>query len=371
MRKILHLINGEHYAGAERVQDLLGQYLPQFGYESTFACLKSGMFETRRHGRDYEIIDLSMSSRVDLRSVFVLRELLRAGRFDLLHTHASRSGIIGAMALTSIRLPMVHHVHSPTHECTDNRLRNNLVSMAENLALKRADRFIAVSRSIEQYVLRQRMPSGSIRLVHNGVPACEQLPDRAAPGDVWALGMVALFRPRKGVEVLLRAIRLLLDRQRRVRLLAIGPFETPEYEQRIRALTTELGLDRAVQWLGFSDNVNDELQRTDVFVLPSLHGEGLPMVILEAMAAGTPVVASAIEGIPEVLEDANSGLLIPPGDPRALADALASLIDNDGDWLRIRRNAHRRQKEHFSAQSMAAGVARVYDELLADADEAA
>ena len=102
----------------------------------------------------------------------------------------------------------------------------------------------------------------------------------------------------------------------------------------------------------------------DVFVLPSLFGEGLPMVVLEAMSAGVPVVGTRIEGVPEAVRDGVDGLLAAPGDPGDLARTIARVIRREADWSELRRSAHERQAGQFSDRSMAAGVAKVYSDVL-------
>ncbi|KAF7962372.1 hypothetical protein AWV80_22645 [Cupriavidus sp. UYMU48A] len=106
------------------------------------------------------------------------------------------------------------------------------------------------------------------------------------------IGTVALFRQRKGLEVLLQALALLREKGQSVRLLAVGAFETTQYEKHIREVTAKLNLDDAITWAGFTLDVATEFKKMDVFVLPSLFGEGLPMVVIEAMALGLPVVAT-------------------------------------------------------------------------------
>jgi glycosyltransferase involved in cell wall biosynthesis len=178
------------------------------------------------------------------------------------------------------------------------------------------------------------------------------------------IGCVALFRPRKGIEVLIEALAKLRQAGRPVRLRAVGPFETTEYETAIKALAVQLDVNLAIDWIGFTQNVNAEFARMDVFTLPSLFGEGMPMVILEAMASGVPVVASDVEGISEVLDHGHTGLVVPAGEVESLISALADLMDGKYDWSSMRENAYQSQVEHFSDRSMAEGVARVYDEVL-------
>ena len=122
-----------------------------------------------------------------------------------------------------------------------------------------------------------------------------------------------------------------------------------------------------MQWTGFTQDVDAELARMDLFVLPSLFGEGMPMVLLEAMAAGLPVVATAVEGIPEAIRHGRDGLICQPADPHGLAAAIERIISGEVDYRELAQSALRRHAEKFSEASMAAGVAEVYRRVLGNA----
>jgi glycosyltransferase involved in cell wall biosynthesis len=265
-------------------------------------------------------------------------------------------------------LPVVHHLHSPTTCDTTHRLRNWLNAATERASLIGVDAVIAVSKSLADYAGRIGINPDKVSVVPNGVPRRAALPPRrpppGTPGGAWTLGTVALFRPRKGLEVLLSALAVLRVAKVPVKLHAVGSFETARYEADIKALAAELGVDDCVEWRGFSANVNAELDELDLFVLPSLFGEGMPMVVLEAMAAGLPVVGTSVEGVPEVVRDGLEGLIVPPGDAYALAAAIEQFVTGEVDWSELRENAHRRQGERFSEETMAAGVADVYRRVL-------
>ena len=147
-------------------------------------------------------------------------------------------------------------------------------------------------------------------------------------------------------------------------LRAVGTFESPKYEAEIAALVRKLHLNRHVAWTGFTRNVAAELRKMDLFVLPSLFGEGLPMVVLEAMAAGTPILATRVTGTPEAIRHGLDGVLAEPGNPESLAGAIAEIVEGRYDWSALRNSAFKRQAQLFSDASMAAGVAAVYRELL-------
>jgi glycosyltransferase involved in cell wall biosynthesis len=146
----------------------------------------------------------------------------------------------------------------------------------------------------------------------------------------------------------------------------VGPFESPQYEAEIAAQVRRLRLSDHVTWTGFTRDVGEELRKMDLLVLPSLFGEGLPMVVLEAMAAGVPVVATHVAGIPEAIRHGRDGVLVTPGDPDDLARAIADVVGGHYDWSGLRQSALTRHARHFSDRAMAAGVAAVYRELLED-----
>ena len=149
-----------------------------------------------------------------------------------------------------------------------------------------------------------------------------------------------------------------------MRLRAVGRFETPEYEQQIKQQVQELGITDAIDWRGFRRDVPAELATMDLFVLPSLFGEGLPFVILEAMASGVPVISTSVEGIPEAVRDGQDGLIVPPSNPEALAGAIRRIVEGQVDWQSLRHSAHQRQGCNYTDRTMAEGVAAAYESVL-------
>ena len=309
-------------------------------------------------------IELGMKSRLDLRPVLRLARLIKREQYVLVHTHTPRAALIGSLAARLTGVPMVHHLHSPTANDSTRVGQNRWNAWIERQSLSNVAAVIAVSRSLAMYAARERIGSDRVIVVPNGVPMRGPLADRLPPVRTWTLGTVALFRPRKGLEVLLEALAALRARGLDVTFCAVGDFETPEYRQQIDAQVKRLGIGDQITWVGFTRDVPAELARMDAFVLPSLFGEGLPMVILEAMAAGVPVIGTAVEGVPEAIRDGLDGLIARPNDPVDLARSIARYVRGEVDWSRIRRDAHARQAERFSDRSMARGVAEVYREVL-------
>jgi len=362
--RVLHVINGEHFSGAERVQDLLALNLPAFGYEVGFACLKSGRFAELRQSQAAPIVNLRMKSRYDLRTPARLARLIRDEGYSIIHTHTPRAALVGRLAATLAGVPLVHHVHSPTAADSTRTVQNLLNTWTERFSLIGVSGVVAVSRSLADYAEKQGISPSKISVVQNGVPVCGPLAERRPPQATWTLGTVALFRQRKGLEVLLDALARLRSQGIDARLRAVGAFETIEYERKIKQQVEQLQIAPYVDWVGFTDDVPAELAKMDLFVLPSLFGEGLPMVILEAMAGGVPVVATHVEGVPEAIRNEIDGLIARPNDANDLAHTISRVIQGNADWSQLRTSAHQHHAECFSDRSMAQGVARVYGRVL-------
>jgi glycosyltransferase involved in cell wall biosynthesis len=361
----LHLVNGEHYSGAERVQDLLARQLPQFGCEVGFACVKPERFPEARETKTAPLVEMPMRWRFDLRIVKQLAKLCRDEGYDLIHAHTPRTALVGRLAARKAGVPFVYHVHSPAGRDSTRRVFNWINGAAEWAAVRGADRLVTVSPSLRDYMIARRIPAERIVCVPNGVPASGYLVERQVPTGTWTLGTVALFRPRKGIEVLLEALAALRSRNLNVRLRAVGGFETNIYKAEVLGLAERLDLAEAIDWIGFTRNVNRELAKMNLFVLPSLFGEGLPMVVLEAMAAGLPVVASHVEGVPAAVAHRETGLLVEPGSVSQLARSIEEVIAGELDYAELGRRARQRHAEQFSDVKMAEGVADVYRQVLA------
>lgn len=362
--RVLHIINGDHYAGAERVQDLLALRLGEHGFDVSFAILKGGAFAAARASKHAMIFETPMRGRFDLSLVRQIADIVRRESFSLVHAHTARSALIGRIAAGMAGVPMVYHVHSPTIRNTTNRMTNIVNTVVERASLVGVPRLITVSNSLAGHMRKFGISQQRLTVVHNGVPGPAALERRAPPSGTWTLGVVALFRPRKGLEVLLDAIGMLRSHDTDVRLRAVGTFETPEYEAEIKARAARLGIVDAIDWTGFTRDVPAELRQMDLFVLPSLFGEGLPMVVLEAMAHGVPIVGTRVEGVPEAVRDGVDGVLARPGDAVDLGDAIRRFLDGRVDWSAMRESAFLRHREGFSDTAMASQVAEVYRQVL-------
>lgn len=360
----MHIINGEHYSGGERVQDILAMTLPKYGYDVGFVCLVPDMFPDAYQAKDSPIYSIPMKHKTDFAPYKEIAKIIQNENYDIIHSHMPRTVTISRLAGMAAKIPMVHHIHSPTLFEGESTVNNILSGILERVSLIGADRIIPCSEGMAKYARQIGIREKKISVVLNGIPAIGPDPSKQEPSDEWVFGMVALFRPRKGLEYLLQAMHSLKIKGYQFKLRAIGGFKSEEYEQEIKKMVADLEIGNLIDWVGFSKNVPDELKKLDCFILPSTKGEGLPIAILEAMSAGIPSITTDIPGSNEVLREGIDGFYCKPEDADSLASAMEKLMNQRENWHSISKSAYERQQECFSEHSMSTAVARIYDEIL-------
>lgn len=368
---VLHIVNGEHFSGAERVQQLLGRQCPGLGYATHFFCLKRGKFPEHSGLNPSTIEVANMLSRWDLRVVERLVSRIRSSSISLLHAHTPRAALVTAMAAKRTGIPWIYHVHSPTARDSTRGLLNRINGWVERYAVRNCENVITVSKSLRREMLSQGVDRQRLQVVPNGVPAIQPIDTAARMNQYgWRLGLVALMRPRKGVEVALNAMAAIKMHGLPVKLDLIGGFESSAYEQSIHRLIRVLQLSDTVQCTGFTTDVPAALQCLDGLLLPSLFGEGMPMVVLEALSAGLPVVATRVEGTPEVIRHGVEGWLAEPRSAQSLANNIVQLVSDREPWRAMSLRAVQRHRSQFTDLTMASGIARVYNKTLSKQPQA-
>jgi glycosyltransferase involved in cell wall biosynthesis len=298
----------------------------------------------------------------DLRYLPGLVGELRRARPSVFHAHLSWP-FAAKYALAAAILARVPAVVMTVQLIPDSRTRRT-TAVQGRLIAARVGRCIAVSQDIAKRLTDSlHWRADKIEVIHNAVqterfgrPADPTLRASLGGGDSAIVLTVARLDSQKGHDVLLRAVAETPS----VRLVLAG--QGPERE-RLETLVSRLGLSARVLFLGRRTDVAELLAASDVFVLPSLF-EGSSLAVLEAMAAMKPVVATAIGGTDELIVDGESGRLVPPADPGALAAALRQVIADRPLRTRLGQNARDRVEQHFSAAGMAKRVAQVYESLL-------
>src|SRR5262245_55447743 len=324
--RVCHFVSGDVWAGAEvQVATLLAALKRFPELELSALLLNAGKLhdELGRLGIPVALCD---ESRLGLaRLLMEVTRCLRKGRPQILHTHGYKEQVLAAAAGRMSNRPRLVQTYHGLQENLPGwaGLKMRIYDRINGAAS--ADALIGVSSEITR-ILQERHPSTEVRCIRNGIdtaraaPTRDRLTMRAQLGiapDCFVVGSVGRLMPIKGLDRLIEAFAQLRQRQPGLKahlvIVGDGPLRN-ELEQCAR----RLGVAAEVRFLGARNDVYDLMACFDVFALSSLH-EGVPMVILEAMAVGIPIVASRVGGIAEILEDGKDALLVPAGDPGALA----------------------------------------------------
>lgn len=367
MRTVLHLLVGEQYSGLERVVDHLVDRAASHGFDAAMVLLHPQADPARIRSTPRVVHRVPMRHRADLGVLKALCRLVGELQPSLVHSHTVRSALIAAPLTRIAGLPWVHHVHSPARFESERRGMNLVNALVERVTLPMADVVFPVSTGLASYVRETYgVRADRIEVVCNGVPdipVANRLPHDDARGGFRVVS-AGLFRPRKGIEHLIDAIAKLAPSNPDIDLLLVGGFVSPAYEAAVRDRAARSGAGERVRFAGHVSDVGPALRAADVFVIPSLYGEGIPMAMLEAMAHGLPVVGSAVAGIREVV-GSEAGRVVPPADSDALAAALQALAGQPALRRRLGEAARSRQRSRYSVASMARGVYDAYERVLA------
>ncbi|MCD6360386.1 MAG: glycosyltransferase family 4 protein [Armatimonadetes bacterium] len=282
----------------------------------------------------------------------------------LVHTNSAKMHLIGGAAARLLHLPVVWHVRDLITEPGARRwvvravryVRPEIVAISE-----------AVAAQFEGLPCR-------VHHIPNGIPLDRFTPGSppeglreqlGLPADALVVGVVARLTPWKGHKTLLRAWARVIERIPQARLLVVGEvaFWQDGYEQQLRALAEELGVAGHVVWLGFRDDVPDLLRLCNLLVLPSVN-EPFGRVIIEAMAVGLPVVATSSGGVPEIVVEGETGLLVPPGEPEPLGEAITEILAAPERARAMGSAGRERALQRFDVRRVAAQVEELYSELL-------
>ncbi|HEY0583876.1 MAG TPA: glycosyltransferase, partial [Chloroflexota bacterium] len=275
---------------------------------------------------------LHAGSRLDPRALNRLVAILREGNFDIVHSHLFRADIYAGLAVARLRerRPLL----VSTRHNDDRFFLNPFVGIVHYVVSARQDLIIAISDHIARFTVARgvRHPARVRRVYHGIEPPLERALEREGQrirrelgidSDAFLVGNVGRLAPQKGQRHLIAAMPLLLERVPGAHAIIAGGGDLEDY---FRDLARELGVADRVHVLGPRRDVPALMHAMDVFAMPSIW-EGFGLVLLEAMAAGRPIVASRVATIPEVVLDGQTGLLVPAGDSLALAEALAQLAD--------------------------------------------
>ena len=383
---VVHIIEALGPGGAER---LLYTNLKHFD-RSRVRSIVFTVYPHATHWREpieqlgVEVVSLNCESPRQLpAAIKKFRAWLRENQPDLIHSHLWAANVVARVAGRLARVPVVSSIHNPDHE-PQAWADGADVSKRKRLAAKTIDRWtarignrrlIAVSDYVKQSAHRHlKFALDDIDLVYNPIdldllsqpPANsrdEILRESGLPADALMLLNVARVSPQKGLIYAVRAMPRILEQFPNAHLVSVGATTDPLWSEELTREAQSTGVAEHVHILGARRDVQDFLAACDLFIFPSLY-EGLGIALIEAMAAGCACVASSAGPIPEIVQHDRDGVLVPPADVEALADAVCRLL-GDADYRKRLGDAARvTARERFEPRQAAEQLTRIYERIV-------
>lgn len=359
--KIVHLEAGKHlYGGAYQVLLLL-EGLVQRGVECLLVVPTGSEIEAEAVRRELPVRALPMAGDADLAFPFRFRRLLREETPDLVHLHSRRGAdTLGALTTKILRLPTV----------LSRRVDNPEAGWSLGAKYRLFDAVITISEAIRDVLISQGVPQEKVHCVRSALGPtpflgpCDGAVFRQTfdlPEECRPIGMAAQFIPRKGHRTLLDAAPAILEAHPTASFLLFG---RGPLQEEIRGEVRRRGLADAFRLPGFREDLGALLPCLDLLVHPA-EKEGLGIILLQASAAGVPSVATTVGGIPEAIAHGENGILVPPGDPPALAQGANRILADRALARRMGEAGQERVAELFSVDRMVEGNLAVYRSVLA------
>ncbi len=365
--RTLQLISSAGIYGAENMLVNLARALKQQGCRSVV-----GVFHNT-HNSNVEVAEKAISmglpvavfpcrGRADLGAVGLIEDYIQSHDIQLVHSHGYKADVYGYAAAKRARVPIV----ATCHNWPDKTAPLRFYAFLDHLVLKSFPRVVAVSEGVRQSLKRFGIPNGRVDIISNGIDfdtlanARPTFAEEIEKKDRLVVGIVGRLVPAKGLDYLLRAAREILQVFPKALFVFVG--DGPSREK-LQELTRELGIDADVIFAGKRKDMPGVYASLDLLALPSLT-EGMPMTLLEAMAAAKPVVATRVGAVPQIVIPERTGLLVKPGDTQALRDALARMLSDRSLRESCGRQGQAIVRQNFSAEAMACNYLSLYKTLL-------
>jgi len=365
--KVLHLVEDLKIGGLERVIADIAQGLDKKKFEVGVWCVaRSGEVATELEEKGIEVKILGIFSCYNPCRIVRIAWLLKKSKADIVHTHGYFASVIGRTAAKIAGVPiLIHHMHSTYWE-----YRKRHIFFERFLGLL-TQKVVCCSKAVENFVTGHLKvnPSKTI-VVYNGVDEEEfiSIKDKSAlktrlgiQSTDLVVGTVSSLYHHKGHRYLLQAVPLVLDAFPSTKFLIVG--DGP-LRKRLEDQAKDLNIAAHLIFTGRRKDIPDLLSVMDIFVLPSCLREGLAISIIEAMASEKPVVATEIGGIPELVANEETGYLVPPRNPDALANAIVNLLKSPQRAKEMGRRGRTRFEERFTKRKMLSEVEYLYLNLM-------
>lgn len=364
------VINGE-VAGGQVIAGRIIDALRARGNRAILISSGRGAFTEKLEREGIQVYEIPFAKTYHIHHALSLLQIFRKEKVDIVHTHGMLPvNIPSRLASKMAGIPCFSHIHI-ANVFSQNPLLARYQLFLDRWTAGFCHQLIAVSQATKESLIRENLAPERIEVIPNGIdfdsvkpvkPREEVMRMLGIGADQRLVGMAGRLCPVKGQEELLHAMAQVVREIPDVSAFVIGKdmeFKG-RYAAKLDVLTNQLGLRGRVIFAGHQSDPYSFINAADVFVLPS-KAEGLPLVLLEAMALGKTIVASRVDGIPEVIEDGKTGLLVPPGDSKALARAILTLL-SDRDASRLGKAAFLAVR-NFDAARMCGRILELYDSI--------
>lgn len=347
------------WGGAEEYTLSLAKALHQLKINTTLVANRDSVLFERASAVGLPAVSVPMRNEVDLGAVLSIVKILKDKRINLIHMNTMRDHALGTIAakLAGIKkIVRTQHIHYPENP-----------SIIAQFAYNASTSIICVSHSIKDNMQKHGVPLHKLAIAHSGIDVERFLPhlgDRTLRRDLsigdeeLAIGVVGNFFKNKGHEFFIRAAALLVGSTKKFRFVLAG--DGPE-RKNLESLASNLGLRDLVIFAEFRDDIPRLIAAMDIMVTPSVWEEPLGLVNLEIMLMGKPLVATKVGGIPEIVLDGETGILVPPKDPEGIAEAILRLTHDELLTRKLTAAGSERVKKHFSIEAMAQRILRIYE----------
>lgn len=355
---ILYLVIGLEIGGTEiQLLELLKK-LDREKYNPIVCCIKKrGVLADDIEKIGIRVKSLNMESRLNLLAFPKLIGILRKERIDILHTFLFWANILGRLAGRIARVPIII-----SGERCINLRKKKVAILIDRLTSRWADKIVVISKAIKNTLIkREKISPEKIEVVYNGIDLSSfRIEDKREKDSIPKVGIVGRLHPDKGHRYFLEAAAQIIKKKPKVEFRVVG---NGPLRKELEALSNKLELSGKVIFAGERRDILKIISSLNILVLSSLE-EGLGNVLLEAMATGKPVVATKVGGVPEVVLDGETGILVPPKNSDALARAILKLLMNRALARGMGQAGRKRVEKYFNIDRMVNETEKVYNNLI-------
>lgn len=368
--RILQLISPIGLFGAEKVMVELSKELCSTEYKPYIGVIGNPqnyhtpvVIEAEKSG--LEVKEFHCSGKFDIKTISAIRKYIKDNKIGMIHSHGYKSNFYALLATLNMNIKRI----ITCHNWLGISSKMKFYKLIDKILLKKFDKIVAVSDILKDEIIRGNIPENKVRVVYNGIDISrlqvisDKLQVKKSLGikeNEKVIGTVGRLTEEKGYIYLLRAAEKVVREFPDTIFLIIGD---GQLRDSLKFIVHSLQLNDKVIFTGIRDDIPELLNLIDIFVMPSLK-EGMPIALLEAMAAKKPIIASKVGAIPKVIEDGYSGLLVESGNEQELSESIIKLLNNPEKANSLAQNGYEKAKSEFSAKNMAEKYMEVYKSMM-------